>query len=212
MNLKWEAAGELSDDANTPDVTPRRGGVSVKKDYIGVVKLKAFFSDETSVLLFAAAGSLFALLAAHAFERIGGLVPCPLCLNQREVHWTALALASIGWGFARFRPQFGTLPATLAVLCIVFLFSTGLGLYHAGVEYGFWPGPTTCASYAIDFLDPEALSRSATPCDQVAWDLFGISMAGYNALLSLGLAGLVGLAAHRQFKGHRLALRWGVKS
>jgi disulfide bond formation protein DsbB len=77
----------------------------------------------------------------------------------------------------------------------VFLFSAGLGVYHAGIEYGFWAGPATCGGGGAMASSPQALllaleSQTLVRCDAPAWSLFGISLAGYNALASLALAAL----------------------
>jgi disulfide bond formation protein DsbB len=132
-------------------------------------------------------GSLALLLGAFAFQYLGGLAPCPLCIWQRWPHAIAvgLGLMILAW------PRRGlALLAGLAVLA-----GAGIGLYHAGIEQGWWPGPTTCtapepgAVPAGELLD-QILATPVVLCDQVAWSLLGISMAGWNAILSLGVAGL----------------------
>ena len=135
----------------------------------------------------AAAGSAVLLLAALGFQYIGGLAPCPLCIWQRWPHAIAilLGLLLLGW------PARG-----LAALgAVAMLVGAGIGVYHAGIEVGWWPGPATCTAPAPGDLPPGELLDQilATPvvlCDQVAWSLLGISMAGWNAILSLGLAWL----------------------
>lgn len=132
--------------------------------------------------------------AAHAFEHIGRYLPCQLCLRQREVFWAAIAVALIGLVVTRLRPSDRLLMTVNAMIGLVFLTGAIVAGYHAGVEWKFWPGPADCA--AGGNLDlPGSLSeidfnrRFATvSCSEAAWRLFGISMAGYNALISLGLA------------------------
>jgi len=147
-----------------------------------------------SVLSLVASAMLLA--GAHAFERFGGLAPCLLCLDQREVHWTAatvalglLVLAQMGARRA--------VAAGLGGLALIYLFSAGLAGYHAGVEWGFWPGPAGCAAgdAPAAFTPDQLIAGLSAPgsgpaCSEAAWRLFGISMAGYNALISLVLAGL----------------------
>lgn len=138
--------------------------------------------------------SVAMLAAAHAFERIALLAPCPLCLRQREVYWVALTIAAIGY-FAIMR--FATPKLILAVngaLCLVFLVGTAVAVYHAGVEWKFWEGPKDCANAgggdigsAADLLSSLDEKMAVVSCSDAAWRMFGISMAGYNAIMSLGL-------------------------
>jgi disulfide bond formation protein DsbB len=134
------------------------------------------------------------LAAAHGFE-LAGYQPCALCLKQREVYWVAMAVAAVAFAAPRVLKA-PILPALgNAILALVFLTGMGVAVYHAGAEWKFWPGPTTCAavSTTIDAKSMlEALDKPMHPpsCDEAAWTLFGISMAGYNAVISLGLAAL----------------------
>lgn len=145
--------------------------------------------------------SLAMLAAAHAFERFGGLPPCALCYRQREVYWGAAALAVLALGAQVFWPT--PLVTRVSGVLLALAFATGaiVAGYHAGVEWKFWEGPRTCAAGAA--IIPTDLSAAldrpikVVPCDEPAWTMFGISMAGYNALISLGLAGLSVLSAVR---------------
>jgi disulfide bond formation protein DsbB len=132
-------------------------------------------------------GSAALLLGALAFQYLGGLAPCPLCIWQRWPHAIALVLGLLllAW------PQRGW--AVLAGLVV--LGGAGIGLYHAGVEQGWWAGPTTCTAPDPGAVAPgELLDRILeTPvvlCDQIAWSWLGISMAGWNAILSVVIAWL----------------------
>jgi disulfide bond formation protein DsbB len=132
-------------------------------------------------------GSAALLLGAIAFQYIGGLAPCHLCLLQRWPHAIAIALGRLVLAWPR---------RWLALLAgLVVLAGSGIALYHVGVEQAWWPGPTTCtapepgAMTAGDLLD-QILETPVVLCDQVAWSLWGISMAGWNAILSLGIAWL----------------------
>lgn len=149
--------------------------------------------------LFAALASAAMLAAAHAFENFGGLPPCTLCLRQREVYWVALAVGLIGFAAWRW-------PATrrwvALALTAIFLVGVGVAAYHAGAEWKFWPGPASCASTggsvsADDLL--AALGGGVKPpaCDEALWVFLGLSMAGWNALISLGLAAFSLAAARR---------------
>jgi disulfide bond formation protein DsbB len=149
--------------------------------------------------LFAALASAVMLAAAHAFERFGGLPPCTLCLRQREVYWVALAVGLIGFALSRWP---GVRRWAALALMAIFLVGVGVAVYHAGAEWKFWPGPEVCASTgggvnADDLI--AALGGGVKPpaCDEALWVFLGLSMAGWNALISLGLAGISLAAAKR---------------
>lgn len=142
------------------------------------------------------------LAGAHLFERVGGLVPCILCLDQREAHWTGLAVALAGLIAARvFKSKLGA-TAAVGAAALVYAVSAGLAFYHTGVEYGYWPGPAICSGTAgLDAINLEDLGASlneptdAPSCEDVQWRFLGVSMAGYNMLASAGLFALTLLAA-----------------
>jgi disulfide bond formation protein DsbB len=117
---------------------------------------------------------------AVAFEYAVGLVPCEMCWWQRYPHIAALALAVLGFVVV---PQRRPL-VVLAALAI--LVSGGIGAFHAGVEYGWWEGFTTCTAEKLTSDDPlaEIMSRPVIRCDVAPWDLWGISLAGWNFLFS----------------------------
>lgn len=155
------------------------------------------------VLLFAVLASAAALIGAHVSERFGGLAPCPLCLDQREVHWTAIIVAAGGWLASRVVKSSLAQVASLSVGAMIYAAGAALAGYHAGVEYGFWPGPPQCASTAGPLptgadiaaaLSPGA-SQAYPSCEEAMWRFAGVSMAGYNALLSAGLFALLAWGA-----------------
>ncbi len=145
------------------------------------------------------------LAAAHAFESFGGLAPCHLCLKQREAYWAAIAVAAIGMVLA-FTPWEGRGGRVVsALLALVFLYGAGYAIYHAGAEWKFWPGPQECSGAAThvsaaDLASVLKGSRSAAApaCDKAAWIFLGLSMAGWNAIISLGLAALSAMATWRK--------------
>ncbi|MEZ5896205.1 MAG: disulfide bond formation protein B [Parvularculaceae bacterium] len=153
------------------------------------------------VLLVAAAASALLLAGAHAFEHFGRLAPCALCLDQREAHWTALAVAAAGLALGTALRAKRVAAAALGACALVYLVSSGLAFYHVGVEYGYWPGPATCSGGGAvdlgggDLAGALAKKPSGPSCEDTAWSLFGISMAGYNMLISVGLFALCALAA-----------------
>ena len=97
--------------------------------------------------LLASAGML---AIAHAFETFGGLAPCALCLRQREAYWVALGLALAFMVVVRLPGGARWRELTCWVLALVFLGGAGLAAFHAGVEWKFWPGPTTCVGGSDD--------------------------------------------------------------
>jgi disulfide bond formation protein DsbB len=123
---------------------------------------------------------------AFAFQHLGGLYPCELCIWQRWPHAAALILASA----ALLLPQAARRGA-LAGAALAVLVSAGIAVFHVGVEQGWWEGLATCSAPAAangNFLET-VLAAPVVQCDKVAWSLAGLSMAGYNALLSLLIAG-----------------------
>ncbi len=146
------------------------------------------------LILIAAGGSAAVLLAAIGSQYIGGLAPCHLCILQRWPHATALLIGALALAFrARILPLLGALAA---------LTTSGIGVYHTGVERGWWEGPTTCTSGPVggmstDDLLNQIMNAPLVRCDEVAWQLLGMSMASWNALISFGLA-LVWVAVWRR--------------
>ena len=137
---------------------------------------------------------LLLLGGAYASQHIGGLHPCDMCWWQRYPHMAAIPLALLAYAM-KGRPCVSALFAGLAGLAIGI--SGLIGLFHAGVEYGWWEGLTTCSTTptggsAADMLD-QIMATPLIRCDVAPWDLFGISLAGYNGLLS-GAAALAILA------------------
>jgi disulfide bond formation protein DsbB len=116
---------------------------------------------------------------ALAFEYVVGLFPCEMCWWQRYPHAAALALAVLAFILPQRR-----LLVSLAALAI--LASGAIGGFHAGVEYGWWEGFTTCSSAVEASDDPLAAIMNApvVRCDVAPWDLWGISLAGWNFLVS----------------------------
>ena len=129
-----------------------------------------------------------ALLAgAYAFEYVGGLFPCEMCWWQRWAHMAALAFALFAVALGTRLADRGRLLVRLAALSI--LASGLIGGYHAGVEAGLFEGVTQCTSVQSAATTQELLAQiMAAPmvrCDQVPWSMWGVSMAGWNAILSI---------------------------
>lgn len=151
----------------------------------------------------AAAASLAILATAYGFEHIGGYPPCELCWWQRYIYMLAAPLGLVGYWLqtaGRAGAMFGRFIA--GTLAMVFLVGAGIAAYHTGVEQKWWAGPQGCsASQMPDSLDQmlkNLMAARIIRCDEAPWSLFGISMAGYNLILSLGLAVYCGLAAGKR--------------
>ncbi len=147
----------------------------------------------TQLILLAGFGSVALLAGAFIFQAIG-YAPCKMCLWQRWPHAAAVAIGAVAIILSgRIWAYFGAAAA---------MTTAALGLYHTGVERNWWEGPTTCTSGSIEGVDPEALLNQilAAPvvrCDEVAWQLMGLSMASWNTLASLVLV-LIWIAAARR--------------
>jgi disulfide bond formation protein DsbB len=124
---------------------------------------------------------------AYGFQYIGGLIPCEMCWWRRYAHFVALGLAVLAFILP--------VPRLMTALAGLGIAASGLiGAYHAGVEYGWWKGLTECTSvvkFGDEGGDPLAAIMAAPliRCDVVQWKMLGISMAGYNAIVS-GVAAL----------------------
>ncbi|MEO0883501.1 MAG: disulfide bond formation protein B [Pseudomonadota bacterium] len=146
--------------------------------------------------LLAILASVAMLAGAHAFEAIGKMAPCPLCLRQRDVYWAAIAMAATGLILWQRGPAGRKLIALNVMLGLVFLTGAVVAGYHAGVEWDWWQGPAGCSGGGVaDITNLDltaALDRriATVSCTEAPWRMFGISMAGYNAAISAGLAAL----------------------
>jgi disulfide bond formation protein DsbB len=135
------------------------------------------------------------LAGAWFFQLVLDIRPCPLCLEQRYAYYLALPLAAfLAWFAAQGAPRH-VLMAGFVILLVATLANAWLGGYHAGVEWKFWPGPADCSGPLVDFgkagnlleqLDKVKVVR----CDEVQWRFLGLSLAGYNVLISLLMAAL----------------------
>ena len=130
---------------------------------------------------------------ALASQYFGGLHPCEMCYWQRWPHGIAIVLAAFAY-LSRPSSQRSRLFIALAALAIAV--SGAIGVMHAGVELGWWQGLTRCTAGGAISLD-ELMKVPLVRCDQVQWSLLGISMAGWNAIISLGTAASIGLLLAR---------------
>ncbi|PTW51917.1 disulfide bond formation protein B [Rhodovulum kholense] len=148
------------------------------------------------LILLAAAGSAAILLAAFGFQYLGDLAPCKLCIWQRWPHAVAAVLGLLAVAVGGFI-------LTLSGLTVMAA-STALAIYHSGVERHWWAGPSSCTGDgpSLSQMTPEqmlnpSLVEPIVLCDRIAWQLFGLTMANYNVLLSAGLVVIWAMALTR---------------
>ncbi|MBC2861286.1 disulfide bond formation protein B [Stappia sp. 28M-7] len=142
------------------------------------------------------AGGLASILTAWGFQLIGGYVPCKLCLEQRIPYYVGLPLALLALlVMLRGTPAQGRLVVTVLLLAVaaVFAWGAGIGAYQAGAEWGFWAGPADCGGgggmpdSAANMLNALRSTRVVS-CTEASWRMFGLSFAGWNAVISAGVA------------------------
>lgn len=130
------------------------------------------------------------MTGALGSQFIGGLYPCEMCHWQRWPHYTAIAFAALAFLI----PARSAQRALVLLAAIAIAVSGAIGVFHAGVEYGWWEGLTRCStglsSTSGDTL-ADIWSTPAIRCDVAQWTLFGISLAGFNAIFSLGGAAFI---------------------
>lgn len=135
------------------------------------------------------------IAGAWFFQLVLDIRPCPLCLEQRYAYYLAIPLAALVAFAARRGAARPLLISGFVILALALLANAVLGGYHAGVEWGFWPGPTECTGTAVDLGSAGSLLEQLDKvkvirCDEVQWRFLGISLAGYNVLISLLMAAL----------------------
>ena len=149
------------------------------------------------------------------FQYVVGLAPCPLCLEQRNAYYVSVPLAALLWLGAGHGASRKVLVAGFLVIGAVMLWNTGLSAYHAGVEWKFWPGPQDCSGTLSNFSSTDALMKqlsntSLVRCDEAAWRFLGLSLAGWDVLVSLALAAVAfwgARSAFTQLNNERLSTR-----
>jgi disulfide bond formation protein DsbB len=135
----------------------------------------------------AATGSAALMLAAFAFQHLGDMPPCKLCIWQRYGHVGAIA--------AGVAAVFAPLAAVALAGAGAVFSSAAIGAYHAGVERGWWKGPDSCAAQPVTGLSTEdaiaqIMNAPLVRCDEIPWQLLGLSMAGWNSVAALLLTAL----------------------
>jgi disulfide bond formation protein DsbB len=146
---------------------------------------------------------LVTIVAAWGSQIIGGLVPCELCLEQRWSYYYGLPLllaVMLTWN----RLPLAVWYLAMAIVTAIFAWGVYMGAYHAGVEWSFWPGPTACSGVgeAMDFNSLNNLTP-VIGCDAVQFRFLGLSLAGYNALISLVIVALLLISIWAQMRHNR---------
>ena len=142
--------------------------------------------------------ALVTILTALAFEYIGGYAPCPLCLQERYAYYFAVPAALAAWFAARVGAN-GAARMLLVLIAVVFLLNVGLGVYHAGAEWKWWPGPSTCGGgFDLTWGQGGIVDTPVIRCDEASWRFLWLSFAGWNAVISAVLAALAAYGASRR--------------
>ena len=154
-----------------------------------------------AILVIAAA----TILGALGFEHIGGYQPCALCLMQRTPYYLGVPVAALALVAVALRAPRMLVTILFGIVALLMLYNTGLAVYHSGVEWAFWPGPTSCApsvgvGSAADMLD-QLTNTYAPSCTDAPWRMLGLSFAGWNVLVSGFLTVLAAIAARRAWRG-----------
>jgi disulfide bond formation protein DsbB len=146
------------------------------------------------------------ILGAWFFQYGLGINPCPLCLEQRYAYYFAVPLAAMVALGEHAGASRKVLTGALIAIAAGMLWNAGLGVYHSGVEWKWWPGPQECSGALGDLgaaggLADALKSMRVVRCDEAAWRFLGLSLAGYNALISLALAAIAARAVVVEWRG-----------
>ncbi len=139
-----------------------------------------------SVLVLAVAAAT--ILAALGFEHIGGYAPCPICLEERYAYYFAVPVAALAVLLER-GDHTGLARILLLAIALAFLANAGLAVFHAGVEWKWWPGPTECTgAFDLTWGEHGVADTPVIRCDEASFRFLGLSFAGWDALVSVFLA------------------------
>jgi disulfide bond formation protein DsbB len=138
---------------------------------------------------------LATILGALFFEHVLGYRPCPLCLEQRIAYYVAIPLAAMVMLGVSVGSSRKVMTLAFVAISVAMLWNAGLGAYHSGVELQWWEGPRDCAGPVTNFGPAGSLMETiqntrVIRCDEAAWRFLGLSLAGYNVLISLALAAI----------------------
>ena len=150
------------------------------------------------------AGMIFTVGSALGFQHIGGYTPCALCLLQRDPYYYAIPVGILAIAAAMFKLPSWLTRSALVLIGIAMLIGAALGVYHSGVEWGFWPGPITCSTGAPSLttnagnLLSDLNAVKPPSCNDAALRVLGLSFAGWNVIASVILAAIAFFGASRK--------------
>jgi disulfide bond formation protein DsbB len=154
---------------------------------------------EGAAILIAVVG-IAVIATVYVFQYGLHYIPCPLCYEQRDAFYVGIPLACLLWLGSNYGASRKVIMAGFVVLALAFLWNSGLSAYHAGVEWHWWAGPSDCSGPMNKLgtaggLLGQLQDIHVVRCDEAAWRFLGISLAGYDVFISLGLAAvaLIGL-------------------
>ncbi len=142
--------------------------------------------------------ALATILTALAFEHLGGYAPCPLCLEERYAYYFAVPASALALLLARGQSP-GVARILLLLIALAFIANAGLGIYHSGIEWKWWPGPGECSGgFALQWGEGGIVDTPIIRCDEASWRFLGLSFAGWNAVVSACLAAIALYGATRR--------------
>jgi disulfide bond formation protein DsbB len=167
-------------------------------DYVALVRRDPSLAAAVIVVIV----GILTICGFFYFQYVLGYPPCPLCLDQRNAFYVSVPLAALLWLGAGHGASSKVMIAGFAVIVAAMLWNAGLSTYHAGVEWKWWPGPIDCSGPINRLGSTGNLLKSLQDikivrCDEAAWRFLGISLAGYDVVVSLFLAAVAA---------------WGVKT
>jgi len=154
----------------------------------------------TAAATIAVVGAL-GIATVYFFQYVLLILPCPLCLEQRIAFYFSIPLAALLWLGAQYGASRKVLLLGFLAIMLAMLWNTGLSAYHAGVEWKWWPGPNDCSGPIDKFGNAQDIMHqlqnriSLIRCDEAAWRFLGISLAGYDVLLSFFVAAVAAWGA-----------------
>jgi len=142
--------------------------------------------------------ALATILTVLAFEHFGGYAPCELCLKERYAYYFAVPATLVAWFAASYRMS-GAVRILLVLVALAFMCNAALAVYHAGAEWKWWPGPSTCGGgFDLTWGQGGIVDTPVIRCDEAAGRFLWLSFAGWDAVVSAFLAVVAAFGATRR--------------